>query len=343
MTRGIVAALLASCLTLTSCDLINDETDCFASYNLIKFKYDYNMKFADAFDHEVKQVSLFAFDSNGILCKKIQIPADELNDNNEVPLELEPGTYDILAWAGEHDKSFDITTGTVGESTLDDFHAYLHRSSENVSEKDIAPLWHKLYRNVELPYASPSKPNHIEIPLVKDTNVVRVVLQHISGDPVDHKQFNYSITDDNGWLNADNSIRKDNSIIYRPWYLESGFVDINTDPTDAPGNPSTANIPDTRALLTGSIAEFTVNRLMADHNPILHITKPDGSTVLRINLKDYLIMVKGFYNRDMSDQEYLDRQDEYNLTFFLDEGNRWISAVIIINNWRIVRHETPIE
>jgi hypothetical protein len=33
----------------------------------------------------------------------------------------------------------------------------------------------------------------------------------------------------------------------------------------------------------------------------------------------------------MSDQEYLDRQDEYSMTFFLDEGE-WVSSYILINS-----------
>ena len=341
---GMMAALIG-CLSLASCDLVNDESDCVTSYNLVKFKYDYNMKYADAFDHEVKQVSLLAFGSDGKLYKRIDMPADKLNDNNEMVLEVEPGTYDLLVWAGEHSKSFDIAVGTVGQSTLTDFHAYMHRTEGNVSKDDLAPLWHRLY-HVDLPYASPSKPNKVEIPLVKDTNVVRVVLQHISGYPVDHRDFNFTITDGNGWLEADNSIRSTDPIYYHPWFLESGSVDINTSPEDAPDNPRSAAdyLPaGSRALLTGSVAEFTVNRLMDNHAPILHITRPDGSTVLRINLRDYIMLVKGYYNRDMSNQEYLDREDEYNLTFFLDEGNRWLSAVIIINNWRIVRHDVPLE
>ena len=43
----------------------------------------------------------------------------------------------------------------------------------------------------------------------------------------------------------------------------------------------------------------------------------------------------------MDDQEYLDRQDEYNLTFFLDENNDWhMTSGIIINSWRIVLQDT---
>ena len=44
----------------------------------------------------------------------------------------------------------------------------------------------------------------------------------------------------------------------------------------------------------------------------------------------------------MSDQEYLDRQDEYNLTFFLDEHGLWTTSVIIINSWSVVLNDTEL-
>ena len=53
-------------------------------------------------------------------------------------------------------------------------------------------------------------------------------------------------------------------------------------------------------------------------------------------------MVKGNYNRAMSDQEYLDRQDEYNMTFFLSHG-RWVASTVIINSWHVVLQNDSLE
>ena len=75
---------------------------------------------------------------------------------------------------------------------------------------------------------------------------------------------------------------------------------------------------------------------MTDHRPILTISNKAGETVLSIPLIDYCLLVKGNYNRNMSDQEYLDRQDEYNMTFFLDENDRWVNSTIYINSWKVV-------
>lgn len=68
-----------------------------------------------------------------------------------------------------------------------------------------------------------------------------------------------------------------------------------------------------------------------------------GETVLSVPYIEYCLMVKGryedtddWYEQPMSDQEYLDRQDEYNMTFFLDPDDRWIDQYIYINSWHLV-------
>ena len=67
----------------------------------------------------------------------------------------------------------------------------------------------------------------------------------------------------------------------------------------------------------------------------------EDKVVLSIPLIDYALLVKGNYNKAMSNQDYLDRQDEYTMTFFLDEGE-WVSSVIYINSWRVVLNNTEL-
>jgi hypothetical protein len=50
-------------------------------------------------------------------------------------------------------------------------------------------------------------------------------------------------------------------------------------------------------------------------------------------------MVKGKANSGMSDQEYLDREDEFVMTFFLDEKGDWVSSHVVINSWHLVLNE----
>ena len=60
--------------------------------------------------------------------------------------------------------------------------------------------------------------------------------------------------------------------------------------------------------------------------------KETGEPVLSIPLVKYLLLTEA-EGHEMTNQEYLDRQDEYNMTFFLDESMKWINTSIIINDW----------
>ena len=65
-TIGKLLAVIAWTPILYACDgLIYDgEGDCSVNYR-VKFCYDYNMKFADAFAHEVNVVTLYLLDADG--------------------------------------------------------------------------------------------------------------------------------------------------------------------------------------------------------------------------------------------------------------------------------------
>lgn len=64
-------SLIMTLLLFSSCDsfVYDEEGDCSVTYDL-KFRYDMNLKWADAFSNEVKSVNLYAFDENGVLVWK---------------------------------------------------------------------------------------------------------------------------------------------------------------------------------------------------------------------------------------------------------------------------------
>ncbi len=98
-----------------------------------------------------------------------------------------------------------------------------------------------------------------------------------------------------------------------------------------------------RAIFSAAIAELTIPRLVKGQKTQLTVTnKETGKPVFSIPLIDYALLVKGFYNRDMDDQEYLDRQDVYDMVFFLDKGDRWLDAYIYINSWKVVLQNSEL-
>lgn len=334
--------LLLASSAFASCNILDEEeADC-AVY--VSFKYDYNMKFADAFAHSVKSVTLYAFGQDGKLAfqkteegsllaqEGYAMRLDEINRNDV-------DKYDFITWAGLADnESFTVPLLQAGISTKEDLYCRLERKHESraeegtaVVDQDLEALFHGQVNGSSLSRAASTNGN-VEISLTKNTNNVRIVLQHLSGEPVNADQFHFTITDENGLMNYDNNLLQDEVITYRAWDKYDGYAGVGE--TEKKEGITEINV---------AIAELTVARLMADERPILRITnKATGENVLTIPLVDYVLLVKGNYNREMTDQEYLDRQDEYNMTFFLDEGNHWMNAYIHINSWHVILQDNEL-
>ena len=118
-------------------------------------------------------------------------------------------------------------------------------------------------------------------------------------------------------------------VTYSAWHQSTGSADIE----------------DVKAVTSVSVAlaELTIGRIRAGKSPVLHVrNRENGEDVLRIPVADYALMVKGQYREKMGDQEYLDRQDEYTMTFFLERGE-WLSTVIYINSWRVVLNNSELD
>lgn len=324
-------------VTMVSCENILEEdvVDCSVEYR-VKFKYDHNMKFADAFANEVRSVTLYAFDQEGKFVYQRTEQGDILGeDGYSMPVEVQEGDYRFVTWAGlEGEESFSVPVLTQGVSTIDELTCRMNRISTRadgtaIVNEDLKPLWHG--EITEHTFTSrAAEVQELTIPLVKNTNNIRIVLQHLSGTPVDVDKFTFTITDENGWMDYDNSLLEDEQLTYYAWRTDDGVAELNADGSRA------------QTSIGVAIAELTVGRLMLENNPILTITNDKGEKVLSIPLIDYALLVKGHYNRQMDNQEYLDRQDEYNMTFFLDEDDHWVSSYIIINSWKVVLNNADL-
>lgn len=337
LTKLALLPMLVAAITTMSCDkVIYDNDDC-TIHCQIKFKYDMNMKFADAFANSVSHVALYVYDANtGKLVHK-QVESGEALSQEGYAMEfdnLTPGTYDMVAWCGDglQEGNFDVPQTTIGTSKMEDLTCTMDREQGGKVTKDVKQLFHGMKRvTIKERYGVYTE----TIALTKNTNTVRVILQHLSGIDVNKDQFRFEITDDNGSMDYDNSMLPDEILAYNPWSVVAGSAGIGG-----------SELASTRAQTSVSVAlaEFTVCRLMTDKNPILSVynVADNDKLVLSIPLKDYALLVKGNYNKNMADQEYLDRQDEYNLTFFLDEFGNWASSMIIINSWSVVLNDTEL-
>lgn len=327
----IITVVLAF-TALTSCDgmIYDGEGDCSVSYRL-KFRYDYNMKYADAFSHEVRSVAVYAFDDSGSLVWQTTDGGGHLAaDGYAIDLPLAAGKYHIVAWCGL-DGGESFTVGMPSHSAADGPTCRLNTKTDALGrvyfDENLHPLFYGSV-DVTLPDMDDGGSYTCTMPLTKDTNVFRIVLQQMSGESLDARDFRFSIEDGNAWLDADNDIVTGGDVRYDAWSQYSGEAGVMGDGGMVTG-------------VSAVVAELTVGRLvMRDWNvharPTLTVSGRDGSKVLSIPIIDYVLLVKGNYNKEMSNQEYLDRQDEYNMTFFIDSDHKWLRTSIMINSWRVV-------
>lgn len=342
-TRHAIALMIAlpAAALLSGCDsfIYFYEGDCDPDYR-VNFVYDMNMKFADAFYNEVDYVALNVVDTAGqIVYTHVESGAALADRGYEVVLDdrIVPGTYRLQAWCGRgampDNGSFVIGEGTsISDKTCTLLADSSSRSSESASGTDLFRSIDHLYHGftTELTFPESEGTYYYTVPLTKDTNSVKVVLQHLSGDYIDCNDFDFTITAANAEMAHDNSVIAAAPVTYHAWDVTNGSAVIDTE-YHGPGTFSAA------------IAEFTIARLIKGENVRLEARrKEDSKLVFSVPLIDMALMVKGHANRPMDDQEYLDRQDDYNFVFFLDEGYRWVDSYIYINSWKVVLQESEL-
>lgn len=171
------------------------------------------------------------------------------------------------------------------------------------------------------------------LPMMKDTNNLRIVLQDMNGDPVDYKDFNFEVIADNILMNWKNDVVPTQFFSYKQW---------------AQGQVLPGLYPD-GSEVKSAYAEFSFGRLIynelgsndPDNYPRLRISRrSDDSDVVNIPLINYLLMLKSDSFSKMVPQEFLDRESRWNMIFFLDRHWKWVYVQIIVNDW-VVRINNP--
>ena len=328
----VLAGAMASCDSI----LDFDKGDCSIEYR-VKFKYDYNMEKVDAFAQEVKTVTLYAFDKDGnFVYQKTEQGERLATGEYTMQVDMEPGDYELITWAGLDDQSFAVPLLTEGVSKREDLTVLTRRNIDSratgeegdyIVKRNLPSLFHG--RVEKQAFTRSIQKMVTTIDLVKNTNNIRVVIAQVNRNPgqpvtraINKERFSYAIYDDNGHMNYDNSLLEDNLLTYLPFVTEDSSI-------------KTRAFGDENAEYPAAIAEISVARLLETQTPQLEIIDQEtGKQLLPSNsLIGYLGLLKEQDFIDMPLQEYLDREDSFKIIFFVDENLAMINTVIEINNW----------
>lgn len=323
------AALMVACLApfiFTSC--IKDDLDgCNPLEGIyINFVYDYNVKQADAFDSEVRNLHVYVFDANGRFVTQKDTAASVFTKEYNMNIAgLDTGRYKIVTLAYDRQvvpekDNFRISTLLPGKSTEADLHAQL-QSTRGENSTQFAALYsgeQTIYLDGKFAFAT--------VPLMKLTNSYRVILMpYTSGDEsFVTDNFDIRITGYATWLNWNGSLRQAGPVTYRPYNMGMEVYE------GAANDPS----PIDKALTFDLCSSRLFYPQPEGQDARLIITdKRNGSVVFNHSLPWLLSLYGGSEKLDSwSILEYLDRQDHYTLMFFFD-ANYNFYARIKVNDW----------
>ncbi|MDE5796243.1 MAG: FimB/Mfa2 family fimbrial subunit [Muribaculaceae bacterium] len=323
LLRLAVWLVAALCTGLTvSCHAIYDDLDPCPRGASLRFVYDYNMEFANAFPSQVDCLTLLVYDENGVFVDSFTETSEVLaNEDWRMILPLEPGKYRFVAWGGITDEkaSFHFTQNPAAVA-MQDMQVAMNA---DCMTSPVGTRLHSLFYGELMMEIPEESTDYIQdtVYMMKDTNNIRILLENLNGKPSDGADFIFTITDDNTLLSYDNKLVADNQYIYYPW--TSGQVSAGT-------------LDDgSEALL--AFAELSTSRLVAGNNARLVIQRRDDlRTIVDIPLINFLLLLKSQEFAEMGRQEFLDRESRWNMVFFLDSSDCWINTYIKINDW-IVR------
>ena len=363
----VVAALLAGC------DMMKEDMSDCPTGLYVNFVYDYNIQRADMFKDHVGHVTLYVFDEEDRLVAQRSVSGSELSvygyNVHFTEQELAPDhLYRLTAVAMQTDWNEALTTmgAKYRKPTLSkgDMRQQLCVSLDRLPAKEgtnycevpmeNAPLdilWHtKQVMEATAPGLPTStkyresatgeavtnateavslvhgKPAYATVSLVRDTKHLNISLRELDKpEDVDDDDYEVFIIDANGDLDCENRVvTPTDSLIYRPYAQW-------TDEFDAGG---------TIGVERSAHYDLMFNRLMysttVDDNAVLCIRKRSTrEEVAVINLPYILCQGRTAYEiYNYRPQDYLDREYDYRLEFFL-RNDRWeyINVCIDVLSW----------
>lgn len=315
MNKTATSLLLLCALCLCgACSWVDDDRSHCLTGCWLKLSYTYNMLDVDAASTQVKDATLFILDESGACIGQEEVDSFTLHRNEcvvQVPT-LPQGNYTFLVWAGLADSLYRYTPSRLT----------LARNEAGEQPGHLSSLFHGRLDNVHVSETY----QLLDISLTKNTNVLSCILQCQSADPLDADDFRLELTARNGCMDHWNLPADTAAVCYLP-FMQQG-----------------ADLEDIQVVQAG----MNTLRLMEDDDTRLRLVYlPSGETLFDIPLTQYLLLSRNVDAADMLPQEYLDRQDRYDLIFFLDPTDDplkpYMCMQLKVNGWIIRLNNADLE
>ena len=355
--------------TMSSC-IKEDMDDCPPAISKValQFDYTYNVKQADAFAAEVKNINVYAFDENGKFFDSYIESREKFETGHTMEITgLKDGKYtfvclardrQVMSRAEDDEMEFSFASLTPGVSTIDDLTERMGKDNgeEIKNDKEFAALYtaktqvdfQRLNRNGNEGTVVTST-----LSLMKCTKTYRIVLLPYENDQADFKPENFDVRIEGSaaWLDHNGEKVKNEGITYLPYNMErranydGAHTEVNEEPVDQAliydlsSSRMFERQNDRRAVRDGDKNNYDDKRII-----ITDLRDKDHPIELfNHSLPWFLALCGEKVNQNWDDQEYLDREDHYVLMFYVSDKRDYnMITKVNVNGWNVNIKDTEL-
>ena len=355
--------------TMSSC-IKEDMDDCPPAISKValQFDYTYNVKQADAFAAEVKNINVYAFDENGKFFDSYIESREKFETGHTMEITgLKDGKYtfvclardrQVMSRAEDDEMEFSFASLTPGVSTIDDLTERMGKDNgeEIKNDKEFAALY-TAKTQVDFQRLN-QKGNEgtvvtSTLSLMKCTKTYRIVLLPYENDQADFKPENFDVRIEGSaaWLDHNGEKVKNEGITYLPYNMErranydGAHTEVNEEPVDQAliydlsSSRMFERQSDRRVVRDGDKNNYDDKRII-----ITDLRDKDNPIELfNHSLPWFLALCGEKVNQNWDDQEYLDREDHYVLMFYVSDKRDYnMITKVNVNGWNVNIKDTEL-
>lgn len=239
-----------------------------------------------------------------------------------VRLPFPEETYHLLIWGGISGYQYQLPNLKAGQTERKSLNISLACDNKNQFNRKLNALFHSSLENITIS----EEYQVITAGLVKNTNYFSCILQDENTLPLRQEDFAFTLESTNGVIDYTNTPVGTTPTCYLPYRQELSLT--------------SEQIPIIHARLN------TLRIMKGDDTTLSIKHTPSGKTILHLPLTQYLLLSKNYPNNigDISDQEYLDREDSYTLMFFIQSSDTGIPRIptMKVNDWIIRLNDSEL-
>lgn len=355
--------------TMSSC-IKEDMDDCPPAISKValQFDYTYNVKQADAFAAEVKNINVYAFDENGKFFDSYIESREKFETGHTMEITgLKDGKYtfvclardrQVMSRAEDDEMEFSFASLTPGVSTIDDLTERMGKDNgeEIKNDKEFAALY-TAKTQVDFQRLN-QKGNEgtvvtSTLSLMKCTKTYRIVLLPYENDQADFKPENFDVRIEGSaaWLDHKGEKVKNERITYLPYNMErranydGAHTEVNEEPVDQAliydlsSSRMFERQNDRRVVRDGDKNNYDDKRII-----ITDLRDKDNPIELfNHSLPWFLALCGEKVNQNWNNQEYLDREDHYVLMFYVSDKRDYnMITKVNVNGWNVNIKDTEL-